>query len=234
MSGLSASAYMVHDRYFVAASMAIAIAASGLALWLATGRGGPPALILSAIGPRGAGSGRHHTATAGLRAIIVALVAFCVSGIFLLILSLQAEASAKQAERELRLAIKTIPALVWTALPDGSLDFINQRWEEIGLSLDDLQGSEWINLLHPDERAGVADRWRIAVETGTAYENIERVRRADGEYRWFLSRAQPLRDELGKIVKWFGVDTEIEDQKRAEDALRESEQRFRDYTEAAS
>lgn len=148
--------------------------------------------------------------------------------------ALQAEVVAKQAERELRLAIKTIPALLWTALPDGSLDFINQRWEEIGLSLDDLRGSEWINVLHPGERAGVADRWSVAVETGTPYENIERVRGADGEYRWFLSRAQPLRDELGNIVKWYGTDADIEDQKRAEDALRESEQRFRDFTESAS
>jgi PAS domain S-box-containing protein len=146
----------------------------------------------------------------------------------------QAEAVAKQAEREHRLAVNTIPALVWSALPDGSLDFINQRWQEIGLSLDDLQGSDWINVLHPDERTGVADRWRTAVETGTHYENIERVRRADGQYRWFLSRAQPLRDELGNIVKWYGVDSDIEDQKRAEDALRESEQRFRDFTESAS
>jgi PAS domain S-box-containing protein len=148
--------------------------------------------------------------------------------------ALQAEVVAKQAERELRLAITTIPALVWSALPDGSLDFINRRWEEIGLAMDDLRGSEWINVLHPDERAGVSDRWRIAVETGTPYENLERVRRADGEYRWFLSRAEPLRDELGKIVKWYGVDNDIEDQKRAEDALRESEQRFRDFTESAS
>ncbi len=148
--------------------------------------------------------------------------------------ALQAEGLAKQAARELRFAVNTIPALVWTTLPDGSLDFINQRWQEIGLSLDDLQGSEWINVLHPDERAGVADKWRIAAETGTPYENIERVRRADGEYRWFLSRAQPLRDQLGNIVKWYGTDTDIEDQKRAEDALRESEQRFRDFTESAS
>jgi PAS domain S-box-containing protein len=100
--------------------------------------------------------------------------------------------------------------------------------------LHDLRDSEWINVLHPDERREVADRWRIAVETGTPYENIERVRRANGEYRWFLSRAQPLRDELGNIVKWYGTDTDIEDQKRAEDALRESEQRFRDFTESAS
>jgi PAS domain S-box-containing protein len=137
---------------------------------------------------------------------------------------------ARQAERELQLAINTIPALVWTALPDGSLDFINQRWEEIGLSLDDVR--EWNKVLHPVER--VADGWRIAVETGTPFENVARIRRADGEYRWFLGRAQPLRDELGKIAKWYGVSTDIEDQKRAEDALRESEQRFRDFTESAS
>jgi PAS domain S-box-containing protein len=248
MSALSASAYMIHDRYYVAASMAIAIAASGLALWLATGRGGRPPLILSAITLGVAVSGMHYTAMAGLTllpypgaaagapalstdllAIIVVIVAFCVSGIFLLILSLQAEAVAKQAERELRLAINTIPALVWTALPDGSVDFINQRWEEIGLSLDDVR--EWNKVLHPVDRMG--DRWRVAVETGTSFENIERLRRADGEYRWFLGRAQPLRDELGKIVKWYGVSTDIEDQKRAEDAFRESEQRFRDYTESA-
>jgi len=248
MSALSASAYMIHDRYYVAASMAIAIAASGLALWLATGRGGRPPLILSAITLGVAVSGMHYTAMVGLTllpypgaaagapalstdllAIIVVIVAFCVSGIFLLILSLQAEAVAKQAERELRLAINTIPALVWTALPDGSVDFINQRWEEIGLSLDDVR--EWNKVLHPVDRMG--DRWRVAVETGTSFENIERLRRADGEYRWFLGRAQPLRDELGKIVKWYGVSTDIEDQKRAEDALRESEQRFRDYTESA-
>jgi PAS domain S-box-containing protein len=253
MSALSASAYMIHDRYYVAASMAIAIAASGLALWLATGRGGRPPLILSAIALGVAVSGMHYTAMAGLTllpyprsaagapalstdllAIIVAIVAFCVSGIFLLILSLQAEAVAKQAERELRLAINTIPALAWSALPDGSRDFFNQRWEGIGLSLEDLRGSEWIKAIHPDDRAAAADRWRIAVKTGTPYENITRVRQADGKYRWFLARAQPLRDELGEIVKWYGILSDIEDQKRAEGALRESEQRFRDFTESAS
>jgi PAS domain S-box-containing protein len=172
-------------------------------------------------------------------AIVFLLTPLMVTGLVrrarqLTVAARQAEILAKQAESELRHAINTIPALVWSTLPDGSLDFINQRWEEIGLSLGDLGGSEWIKILHPNERAGVTDRWRTAVQTGTPYENIERVRRADGQYRWFLSRAQPLRDEFGKIVKWYGVDSDIEDQKRAEDALRESEQRFRDFTESAS
>jgi PAS domain S-box-containing protein len=146
----------------------------------------------------------------------------------------QAETRVRQAERELRLAIDTIPALVWTALPDGSLDFINQRWADIGLSLEDLRGSQWSAVIHPAESAGVVDKWNAAVASGKFYENVERVRRADGEYRWFLSRAAPLRDELGNIIKWYGTDTDIEDRRRAEDALRESEQRFRDYAETAS
>jgi PAS domain S-box-containing protein len=146
----------------------------------------------------------------------------------------RAETRGRQAERELRLAIDTIPALVWTTLPDGSLDFINQRWVEIGLSLGDLRGSQWTAVIHPAEIASVTDKWNAAVVTGQPYENLERVRRADGEYRWFLSRAAPLRDELGKVIKWYGVDTDIEDRRRAEDALRESEQRFRDYAETAS
>jgi PAS domain S-box-containing protein len=132
----------------------------------------------------------------------------------------QVETRVRQAERELRLAIDTIPALVWTTLPDGSLDFINQRWAEIGLSSRDLQGSEWAAVIHPEEIAGVMDKWNAAVATGQLYENVERVRQADGEYRWFLSRAAPLRDESGKIVKWYGTDIDIEDWRRAEDALR--------------
>jgi PAS domain S-box-containing protein len=152
----------------------------------------------------------------------------------LAVTALQAEVLAKRAEKELRLVINTIPALVWSALPDGSVDFVNQRWEEIGLSLENLQGSEWVNIHHPDERVEVVDKWRTAVETGTPYENMTRIGRPDGEYRWFLVRAQPVRDEFGKIVEWYGVLFDIEDQKRAEDTLRESEQRFRDFTESAS
>jgi PAS domain S-box-containing protein len=157
--------------------------------------------------------------------IIFPLVSFVVIGLV---------KRAQQAQSELRHAINTLPALIWSALPDGSLDFINQRWKEIGLSLADLRGSEWVKVLHPDERLTVSDRWRTAVESGTPYENVEQVRTADGKHRRFLSRARPLRDERGKIIKWYGADIDIEDQKRAEEALRESEQRFRDYAESGS
>src|ERR1700730_10530696 len=104
--------------------------------------------------------------------IVFLLTSFTVTGLVRrtrkLTPALQAEAVVKEAEGELRLAINTIPALVWTAMPDGSLDFINKRWQEIGLSLDDLRGSEWTKVLHPEERAGVTDRWRTAVGTGTS------------------------------------------------------------------
>src|SRR6516162_5689418 len=95
--------------------------------------------------------------------IVFPLVSFIVTGLI---------RRAGRAESELRRAIDTLPALAWSALPDGSVDFINRRWKEIGLSLADLRGSEWINVLHPDERLRVADRWRTAVESGNPYENV--------------------------------------------------------------
>jgi PAS domain S-box-containing protein len=165
---------------------------------------------------------------------ILAVAAFWTTSIIVAGLTQKVRKAAEEARASQKALVDTLPALVWSTLPDGSLDFINRRWQELGLSLQDLQGSEWETVIHPEERAGVIDKWRTAVESGMPYENIERVRRADGEYRWFLSRAVPLRDQSGKIVKWYGTDTDIEDRKRAEEALRESEQRFRDYAETAS
>jgi len=165
---------------------------------------------------------------------ILVLTAFLTTSVIVTSLTAKVHTAAEEARASQKALVDTIPALVWSTLPDGSLDFINRRWEELGLSLADLQGSEWTTVIHPAERAGVLDKWRTAVETGTPYENVERVRRADGEYHWFLSRAAPLRDESGKIIKWYGTDTDIEDQRRAEEALRVSEQRFRDYAETAS
>jgi PAS domain S-box-containing protein len=121
-------------------------------------------------------------------------------------------------EDQLRLVIDTIPALAWSALPDGSHDFLNQRWlEYTGLSLEEGLGRGWQAAIHPEDRARLVDEWRAALAAGEPLETEERVRRADGEYRWFLLRVVPLRDERGNIVRWYGTNTDIEDRKQAEE-----------------
>jgi PAS domain S-box-containing protein len=147
----------------------------------------------------------------------------------------RAEARVSQAETELRLALDTIPALAWSAGPDGSADFVNRGWiEYTSLSLEDTKGSGWSARIHPDDRAKFVDKFLEAVAAGTPYEDEGRIRRADGQYRWFLVRGTPLRDEAGDIIKWYGTCTDIEDRRRAEEALRDSEQRFRDFSEATA
>jgi PAS domain S-box-containing protein len=121
---------------------------------------------------------------------------------------------------QLRLVIDTIPGLVWSALPDGSAEFLNQRWlEYTGLTLK--EGLEWGGkvAVHPEDLARFMDEWRVALAEGKPLEIEARLRRADGEYRWLLIRAVPLRDETGKIVKWYGTSADIEDRKRAEETL---------------
>ena len=137
-------------------------------------------------------------------------------------------AERKRAEDRLRLVIDTIPTMVFTALPDGSVDYVNQQMlHYMGLSLEDVQGSNWDFPVHPEDRARSVDNWRSTVAVGQSGENELRVRRADGVYRWILGRFVPLRDEVGNIVKWYGVSTDIDDRKRAEEALSKSEANFR-------
>jgi len=127
-------------------------------------------------------------------------------------------------EARLRLTIDTIPAYVWSALPDGSLDFINQRWLGFsGLSAEQGLGWGWEEAVHPEDRDHFFEAWRAAIASGEAMEAEARVRRADGQYRWLLIRNVPLHDETGTIVKWYGTSTDIDDWKRAEQALRQSE-----------
>src|SRR6266852_4604803 len=127
------------------------------------------------------------------------------------------------SEDPLQLVIDTTPALIHTALPDGSLDFFNRRWlEYVGLSLEEIRGWKWTASIHPEDVERFVEKWRASVESGEPFEAESRVRRADGEYRWFLHRKVPLRDEVGTIVKWFGSSVEIEDRTRAEDRLRDS------------
>jgi len=140
----------------------------------------------------------------------------------------------KKSEDRLRLVIDTIPTLVWRAGPDGVPDFLNQpALDYTGLSLDQIE-TGWPRAFHPDDKKGMLVKWSAIRESGIPGELVARLRRFDGEYRWFLFRGVPLRDEQGNIVKWYGSSTDIEDRKRAEEALRESEQRFRDYAETAS
>ena len=155
----------------------------------------------------------------------VALMTFF--GTALVITSLMAK--VRQSFQDIRalrdqhqLVIDTVPALVWSALPDGAADYLNQRWlDYTGLALGEGLGWGGRSAVHPKDRARFVDEWGVAVAAGEPFKHEVRLRRADGEYRWLLIRAVPLRDELGTIVKWYGTSTEIEDRKRAEEALRE-------------
>ena len=130
----------------------------------------------------------------------------------------------QSSEDRLRLVIDTIPAHVWSTVPDGSVDFINQRWlESTGLSVEDGLGWNWGSAVHPDDLTRFVDEWRAALAAGEPMECEARLRQADGEYRWWLIRNVPLRDGLGNIVKWYGTSIDIEDRKQAEDALRQSQ-----------
>jgi len=122
-------------------------------------------------------------------------------------------------EKRLRLIIDTIPAIVWRKDPDGSADFLNRNFREYtGLSLDQGLGWGWMNAFHPDDR--LIEEWCAALAAEKPFEKEARLRRADGQYRWFLIRTVPLRDEQGKVVKWYGTSNDIEDLKRAEQELR--------------
>src|SRR5437867_2324643 len=129
----------------------------------------------------------------------------------------RAEEAVLRSEKELRNVIDTIPAMVWSALPDGSNTYVNSRFVEYsGMSGEQMAGSGWQTATHPDDLQRHVDKWRASVGTGEPHENEMRFRRADGQYRWHLDRGLPLRDETGNILKWYGVVTDIEDRKRAE------------------
>lgn len=132
----------------------------------------------------------------------------------------------KKSEDRLRLVVDTIPALVWRATPDGIPDFLNQQaLDYTGLVLDQAQ-TGWPRAFHPEDKKGMLQKWSAIRASGMPGELEARLRRFDGEYRWFLFRAVPLRDETGNIVKWYGSSTDIEDRKRAEEELRRSESKL--------
>ena len=127
----------------------------------------------------------------------------------------------------------TIPALVWCTLPDGSNEFHNQRWHDYtGLPEGAETGWGWKVAYHPEDLERLLNEFQSIVASGAPGEMEARLRRFDGEYRWFLIRAAPLSDETGKIVYWYGSSTDIEDRKRAEEKLRQDERELRRITDA--
>jgi PAS domain S-box-containing protein len=128
------------------------------------------------------------------------------------------------AERELRLTLDSIPTFAWRTRPDGFAEYLNKRWlDYTGLSLEQAAGWEWQAVIHPDDLAQLLSDWQEILASGKSAEVEARMRRFDGEYRWFLFRPAPLYDESGKVVTWYGTNTDIEDRKQAESALQRSE-----------
>src|ERR1700722_6664368 len=127
-------------------------------------------------------------------------------------------------EQDIRLVVDTIPTLAWSAGPDGSADFFNQRWlDYTGLSATQALDSGWHVAIHPDDLPRILEIFREALHSVKPFEVEGRFRRFDGEFRWFLFRGSPLRDLSGKVAKWYGTNTDLEERKRAEETLQRSE-----------
>jgi formate hydrogenlyase transcriptional activator len=126
------------------------------------------------------------------------------------------------SEAQLRIMIDTIPALAWCCLPDGTTEFSNKRWlDYTGLSQDEALGWGWQRAVHPDDLEKLVEMWQAVIASGEPGGGEARLRRFDGEYRWFLIRAEPVRDQHGNVVRWYGTSTDIEELKRAEKELRD-------------
>jgi PAS domain S-box-containing protein len=135
----------------------------------------------------------------------------------------QMEGELQRQKDELRATIDAIPGMVWSSSSDGRLSFINRRWNELGVTLADNDGDIWRSIVHPDDYPAAQHAWNQAIATGMPFENVSRIRRSDGVYRWMHIGAEPLRDHAGNILRWYGVNTDIEERKQAEQALERSE-----------
>ncbi|MGH9444765.1 MAG: sigma 54-interacting transcriptional regulator [Terriglobia bacterium] len=182
---------------------------------------------LGALGMSGPPGTVYSSDDIGFLRLIGRVVAFAIDDNFNL---RQAEAARaelqrqnerlQQSERELREVIETIPSMAWSAGADGTADFFNRRWlDYAGLTADQAQGWGWTSALHPDDSSVLVDYWQGALSSGQPGEIEGRLRRFDGIYRWFLFRATPSFDENGKVVKWYGTNTDIHARKEAEQVL---------------
>ena len=140
----------------------------------------------------------------------------------------RAEEALASSEQELRLLVDVIPALLWRAAPDGDFDYVNRRLlEYLGAPLDEVIGWGWMDKVHPDDVAFKVKSWLQNLESGKPHDVMCRIRGADDRYRWFEVRGEPLRASDGTVLSWYGVLIDIDDRRRAEEALRESEYNLR-------
>jgi formate hydrogenlyase transcriptional activator len=129
--------------------------------------------------------------------------------------------------------VNAIPAHIWRSAPDGAVQFVNQQWMDYtGLSQENSQGWGWVSVIHHDDRPELLDTWRRVLEAGQPKEAEARFRRFDGEYRWYLIRMVPIRDESGALLGWYGTNTDIDDLKQAQMKLRQDEKELRQMTDA--
>jgi PAS domain S-box-containing protein len=131
---------------------------------------------------------------------------------------------ALESEYKLRQIIDTVPGIVWATGPDGENTYANQRLlDYIGVSHKDFRKCGWQQFVHPDDLPETLKAFNHAIETGTSYEAVHRVRRSDGEFRWHRDHGEPLRDREGRIIQWYGLSIDVDEAKKAEDRLRRSE-----------
>jgi formate hydrogenlyase transcriptional activator len=132
-----------------------------------------------------------------------------------------------------RAILDALPAIAWCKLPDGSNEFVNQRWRAYtGIPEDEARGQGWQAAVHPDDLPKLIEKWAEMVASGKSGEFEGRLRRHDGVFRWFLARFEPVRDDAGQIVRWYGTSTDIDALKQAEAKLREDERALRRITDA--
>jgi PAS domain S-box-containing protein len=136
----------------------------------------------------------------------------------------RAEDALRESEYKLRQIIETVPGLIWSTAPDGEPIQLNQRTLDYsGMQFEDYLHGGWEALVHPDDFPETASAFYHAIQTGTSYQTVHRLRRADGEFRWYHVRGEPLRDRQGRIIQWYGLSVDIDEAKKAEDRLRRSE-----------
>jgi hypothetical protein len=138
-----------------------------------------------------------------------------------------------RVENELRPVVDLLPGLVWSALPDGRVELLNRRWREYtGLDLGEPSSAAWPSVIHPDDLPRWLDRWRFVSTPNEPWELELRLRRADGAYRWFLCRASPETDASGQVTRWCGINTDIDDRRRAETDLHTIETNYSGWVES--